>query len=80
MKLVVQVIRKPVVKVLTRAILYGLMALFAALSVETYADEAAPVAEALAEGVFAVGCLIAGALIARWHHRKDRAEPATPAT
>lgn len=69
---ITDIIRRPGVKMLTRLILYGLAAILAKLGAATATAEGP--AEAIAEGVFAAGALIAAALLDRWHHKRDLAE------
>jgi len=61
--------RKPTVKIITRVILYGLSALCAKLGVS--AAQAQDAATAIAEGVASLLFLFIGALIDKWHHRRD---------
>lgn len=60
-------IRKPLVKILSRAVLYGLTAWAGMTAVE--ADEATM---QIASGLAAVVAFVAGAMLDRWHNKKDR--------
>jgi len=75
-----QLARRPVVKVLTRLVLYGLVAVFAWAAGEGVvgADQLRLPAEAIAEGLASLVFLGLAVVLDRWHHRKDRAEPAPP--
>ena len=68
------VLRKPLVKVITRLVLYGLAAILAKLGADAATSESASAAEAIADGVVSAGLLVAGAALDRWHHRKDLAQ------
>lgn len=64
-----ELFRRPLTKVLTRAVLYGLTAWLGLAA----ADATEP-AETIAGGVIAALFLASAALIDRWHHRKDTQE------
>ena len=76
-----QLARRPLVKVLTRLILYGLVAVFAWAAGENAVaeDQLRLPAEAIAEALASLAFLALAVVLDRWHHRKDRAEPPPPA-
>lgn len=63
---IIQVFRKPLAKIITRAVLYGLTSWLGVSAAQ--ADEPAT---KVAEGVAALLLLIATGLLDRWHHKKD---------
>jgi len=71
MQMIQEMMRKPLAKILTRAVVYGLGALLAVAGVQDAQAEAAGLAAPIAEGLAGAILLIAGALLDRWHHRKD---------
>ena len=77
MKEVLPLMRQPVAKILTRLILYGLVALFGQLGVEQF--EAGNEAAALGLAGADLLLLVVGVLIDRYHHKKDTALGATNA-
>ena len=64
-------IRKPIIKIVTRAVLYGLTALLGALAIDK--AEAVGPAAAIGEGLGTVATLVVAGLIDKWHNKKDRA-------
>jgi len=73
------IIRQPLVKILSRVLLYGtasLLALSAGTTFESASSQPAvgPAVVNLSEALGAVILLVLGGLLDRWHNKTDRAE------
>ena len=67
-----KLVRKPLVKILTRLIGYGLGTAFAAMGLKSMETESVTVG--LAEAGASLAILVIAGLIDKWHHNKDIAE------
>lgn len=66
---IIVLVRKPLTKIITRLVGYGLVALFGSFSIEASETEAS--AEAVGSGIVSIIILIASVLIDWWHHKQD---------
>jgi len=69
---IIDIARKPVVKILTRIVLYGTGIVLGWLSIEKASGDQAVVASDIATGIFSLVALIVGGYIDKKHDKKDK--------
>jgi len=69
---IIGIARKPVVKILTRIVLYGTGIVLGWLSIEKASGDQAVVASDIATGIFSLVALIVGGYIDKKHDKKDK--------
>ena len=66
---IIVLVRKPLTKIITRLVGYGLVVLFGSFSIEASETEAS--AKAIGSGIASIVILFASAAIDWWHHKQD---------